>query len=153
MMELTNWQALVEETLLEIGSEPFDEQSVEKLWNMKYREPYLNLFVKGTAKLSGFHSYLMKFVQVSLENSSREIFLLENFDTELLHLAVANDQFDRAELYLSECYKNFRKRWTALHPLATGTKRLLVQQLQKTVEHEEFMEFMSSGHDSDLQRY
>ncbi|XP_002965996.2 DNA-dependent protein kinase catalytic subunit [Selaginella moellendorffii] len=152
LVDLTRWGEIMEDALLQVKNDETDEYDLEKLWHPKLQDPYLGLFVKGALKVPTHQSLLTKFLQTSLEDSTKRDVLLQRFGTQVAASAVFNDEIDHARCYLAECYKTFRKRWSALHPLAIGARRLQVRILQRAVELEEFVDFSSRPDRSNISR-
>ncbi|KAL2645175.1 hypothetical protein R1flu_012762 [Riccia fluitans] len=144
LLDLNRWQLLLEDTLTQVRSDDSADPDLEKLWDPNIEDPYLGLFVRGAAKVSTYRSLAEEFIQASLKDSRKREVVMNEYGTQLATLAVANDQFDRARFYISQCYRSFRKQWTALHPLATGARHRQVEKLQKIVELEEFLDLMTN---------
>jgi hypothetical protein len=140
------------EIVFETTDDDGDEPDFKRLWEPKKQEDFLGYFVKGALKGSKFHAPLTEFVQSSLEILPRRQILLNEFSTQLATLAAINKEWDRARFYLGQCYRVFRRQWSALHPLALEARHVRVWQLQKTVELEEFITFISSAEEKELPR-
>ncbi|OAE24558.1 hypothetical protein AXG93_2415s1380 [Marchantia polymorpha subsp. ruderalis] len=152
LLDLNNWQLLLEDTLTQVRTDDSAEPDLQKLWEPNLKDPYLGLFVRGAAKLSTYGSLADEFVQSSFKEPLKREVLLKNYGTQLATLAVVNDQFDRARYYISYCYKSFRNQWAALHPLAIGARHRQVQKLQKITELDEFVEMMTNQQSEQLPR-
>lgn len=153
LADLNSWRTILEDTLLEVTDDNSQEPKYMRLWEPPKQDLYLGLFIRGALKVETYHNALSEFVQMSLDDPPKRKFLLDQFGTHLATLAAINGEWDRARFHLGQCYKTFRKGWSALHPLALEGRHLQVRQLQKTVELDEFVNFISDGHCNNLPRF
>jgi len=152
LADLSEWKEIMNEIVFETTDDDGDEPDFKRLWEPKKEEDFLGYFIKGALKVSTFHASLSEFVQSSLDILPRRQILLHEFSTQLATLAAINKDWDRARFYLGQCYRVFRRQWSALHPLALGARHLRVRQLQKTVELEEFIAFISNADEKEVPR-
>ncbi|KAJ7526251.1 hypothetical protein O6H91_17G090200 [Diphasiastrum complanatum] len=152
LVDLNQWGDIMEDTLVQIQNEESTGYDMEKLWDPRVQDPYLGLFIKGSVKVAAYHQMLTEFLQVSLEAPGKKDTILNEYSTEIATLALANDDLDRARHHILECYRYFRKRWSALHPLAIGRRHLQIRNLQKSVELDEFISLLSKFDSSELKR-
>jgi DNA-dependent protein kinase catalytic subunit len=153
LMELNNWNVIIQETLMEITDDGSEEPQYQQLWQPERQDPYLSLFIRGALKVTTHHTSLMEFIQASFEDPIKREVLLKEFGTYLATAAIVNSDWDRACFLLGQCYRNFRKRWSALHPLAVWARHLEVRQLQKIIELDEFLSVIVEGKCKDFPRY
>lgn len=142
----------MKEIVFETTDDDGDEPDFNRLWEPKKQENFLGYFIRGALKESTFHAPLTEFVQSSLDILPKRQILLNEFSTQLATLAAINKEWDRTRFYLGQCYRVFRRQWSALHPLALGARHLRVRQLQKIVELEEFITFISNAEQKELPR-
>lgn len=154
LAELNRWDLILDDTVEQIGDDdvPSDPPDLQRLWEQAVREPYLGLFMRGAVKVATYRSKAASFVQDSLEEPSKRDFLMKQYGSQLAHLAVVNDQLDRARFLLSNCYRQLRKQWSALHPLAVGARQRQLQKLQTIVELDEFVDLMAGRQLTEIPR-
>lgn len=70
---------------------------------------------------------LQEFLEASMDDPANRAQLTEDFGLQLTAMALAGGQYDRARFHLSNCYRNFRKKWGSLHPLAMGGRHAQVR--------------------------
>lgn len=138
---------------MEITDDGSEEPQYQQLWQPERQDPYLSLFIRGALKVTTHHTSLMEFIQASFEDPIKREVLLKEFGTYLATAAIVNSDWDRACFLLGQCYRNFRKRWSTLHPLAVWARHLEVRQLQKIIELDEFLSVIVEGKCKDFQRY
>lgn len=142
----------MKEIVFETTDSDGDEPDFRRLWEPTKKENYLGYFMRAALRESAYHTPLTEFIQSSSDILPRRQILLDDFSTQLATLAAINKEWDRTRFHLGQCYRGFRRQWTALHPLALGARHLRVRQLQKTVELEEFITFISKAEDKELPR-
>ena len=130
----------------EITDNDGDEPDFQRLWEPTKREKHLGYFIRGALREPAYHTSLNEFVQASSD------VLLDEFSTHLATLAAINNEWDRTKFRLGQCYRVFRRHWTALHPLALRARHLRVRQLQKAIELEEFITFITKADEKELPR-
>ncbi|CAM6110405.1 unnamed protein product [Calypogeia fissa] len=153
LAELNRWDLILADTVEQVKDE--DESSdpdLKRLWDPSLQEPYLGLFMRGAVKVATYRSMAADFIQSSLEEPGKRDILMKQYGSQLAQLAVENDQLDRARFLLSNCYRHFRKQWSALHPLAVGARRRQLQKLQKMVELDEFTDVMAGRQVTEIPR-
>ena len=128
------------------------ENSLSKLWEPRARDSYLSLFIRAAVKMPTHHAKLCEFLLPIPEDNSKKVLILNDFCTQVATLAVSNDQFDRARFYIHECYKSFIKHWAGFHPLATSARHILIANLQKITELNEFVDHIGSNKFCDWSR-
>lgn len=138
LASLLNWRTVLDEILFEV------DDSLERLWEPKFQDSNLSLFVRAAIKLPTHHSKITEFLEVLSDDSWKKSYILNLFSTQVATLAVSNDQPDRARFYVHECYKSFLRHWAEFHPLATSARHLQVINLQKTMELNEFLDQMAN---------
>ena len=153
LADLRNWKEIMNEIIFETTDGDGDEPDFNRLWEPTKKENYLGYFIRGALRESTYHTSLTEFVQLSSDILTKRQILLDEFSTQLATLAAMNKEWDRTMFLLGQCYRVFRKQWSALHPLALGARHLRVRQLQKTIELEEFITFISKGEEKELPRW
>ncbi|KAH9308159.1 hypothetical protein KI387_036070 [Taxus chinensis] len=144
LVDLNRWQDIMEDTLFQIKQDASEEPDFQRLWSPGIQDPYLRLFIKASLKLTTYSSLLADFIQCALESPTKRDLLHDKFSVELATFAVINDQFDLAKFYIQKGYDSFRQQWSSIHPLATVSRHLLVRQLQRIIELNEFVELIST---------
>ncbi|XP_024384636.1 uncharacterized protein [Physcomitrium patens] len=152
LADLNEWEVLMGEIEYESMEGDNSEPDFKRLWEPTKQEIYLGYFIRGAVKEAKYHGLLTEFVQSSSEILPKRQFLLNEFSTQLATLAAINKEWDRARFYLGQCHLIFRRQWSALHPFALGSRHQRVRQLQKIVELEEFITFISKPEAGELSR-
>lgn len=153
LAELNRWDLILADTVEQVKDEgESSDPDLSKLWDQNLAEPYLGLFMRGTVKVATSRSKATDFIQSSLEEPGKRDILMKHYGSQLAQLAVVNDQLDRARFLLSNCYRHFRKQWSALHPLAVGARRRQLQSLQKMAELDEFTDVMAGRQLTEIPR-
>jgi hypothetical protein len=143
---LLNWHAVMDEILFQV------DNSLSKLWEPRAQDGYLSLFIRAAIKMPTHHAMLSEFLQPISEDNDKKKLILTDYSTQVVTLAVSNDQLDRARFYVHECYKCFIKQWAKFHPLATSARHILITNLQKITELNEFLDHVESNKFCDWSR-
>ncbi|KAG0609962.1 hypothetical protein M758_7G027900 [Ceratodon purpureus] len=146
LADLSEWELVMNDIVYEITDNDGDEPDFQRLWEPTKREKHLGYFIRGALREPAYHTSLNEFVQASSD------VLLDEFSTHLATLAAINNEWDRTKFRLGQCYRVFRRHWTALHPLALRARHLRVRQLQKAIELEEFITFITKADEKELPR-
>lgn len=152
LADLGNWKEIMKEIVFETTDNDGEEPDFQRLWEPTKRENHLGYFIRGALRESAYHTSLTEFVQSSSDTLPKRQILLDEFSTQLATLTAINKEWDRTKFQLGQCNRVFRRHWTALHPLALRARHLRVRQLQKTVELEEFITFISKAEEKELPR-
>lgn len=153
LANLNKWTDVLADIKIQITTDDApDEPDYKCLWEPE-KEIYLELFLKGAIKVSTYHSAVTEFVQLCNDDLPKKSRLINEYSTHLATLTVINKEWDRARFVLGQCYKVFRRRWSALHPLALGARHQHIRLLQKTLELDEFVSFVSNPHWNELPRF
>jgi hypothetical protein len=146
LVRLTKWDDLLHNTLAEIDDDPM------KLWEQKYRDPYLDFFIKSSTKVKDGMHKLFQFVTQSDEQETvkeradiRREHLERFYAPELAYMWLFRQDIGRAEHQVVRTYQSFVAEWSTLPQIARAGRLMKLQILQKAFEIEELVEFSKAG--------
>lgn len=138
---LTEWETLAQTILDHVNGD------IEKLWSDPCsREPFIRYFVQSHLKLREKWTELMNFVTRALQNDERRAYLERFYTSQLAYLYITQDDTARARYYIQRSYELFLQNWTTLPELQTAGRHLLLQELQRLCELEEFVDVVDDEH-------
>lgn len=147
MSKLLNWGALADNVLCEVaGTDPGTAappplERLDGLFSERYRDVYLDHFVRSHVRLRERWPFLWDFVSRAATMPAAGELLEGRFSPQIAFLCAGRDDLDRARHYVLRSYRAFVQRWSRLHPLAFEARRASLQSLQVASEEEEFVEF------------
>eukprot|EP01087_Luapelamoeba_hula_P000112 TRINITY_DN10064_c0_g1_i1.p1 TRINITY_DN10064_c0_g1~~TRINITY_DN10064_c0_g1_i1.p1 ORF type:complete len:1634 (-),score=246.38 TRINITY_DN10064_c0_g1_i1:51-4931(-) len=147
LVKLTKWEDLALNTLAEIEDEP------ARALTDQYCDPYLSYLLHSHSKLKQRWPDLWLFIDSVYAPTAPPAGRLKlelEYLSELAFIAITRGDFDRARYYINKYYGLFINKWAGLHPLALSGRHLQLQQLQRVVEQEEFLEFVRDSDDSNF---
>ncbi|GAB5585937.1 hypothetical protein Unana1_00837 [Umbelopsis nana] len=142
------WDDLALNVMVEV------EDDVELLWDSATQRLYFDFFMKSFSKLpdgiekqdQDFNPWtetntnpLEVFVNKAMSYENRIQYLVSNYSPELAALHFQKSDMDRARYYVRQSYRHFISSLSRLHPLASNSRYLKLQGIQKIVEMDDFL--------------
>ncbi|CAO3672189.1 unnamed protein product [Umbelopsis ramanniana] len=145
------WDDLALNVMVEV------EDDVELLWDTGTHRYYFDFFMKCFSKLPGgiqkqdqeFNPWtetspnpLATLLHKAMETPNRIQYLISNYSPELAALHFQKNDMDRARYYVRQSYRQLISSLSSLNPLATNSKYLRLQGIQKIVEMDDFLNIL-----------
>lgn len=140
MAKMSDWNAIHQNAAAELGDRP-----VQSLWKRERdRDIYLYAFLHSALMVKENRDIAKEFVDQSLLLSAESKDVLErDFPADLAFLSLDRDDLGKARYYVTKAYHEFMREWSSLPQIATQGRQAKLLRLQRLVEIEEVLDFVS----------
>jgi hypothetical protein len=140
MAKLTDWNNVFQNAAAELGQNP-----VATVWKKgRDRDVYLYAYLHSALMVKEQRDDAYKFVDKSLASSSEAKDILErDHVADLAFMYLVRDDLGKARYYITKAYNDFMREWSSLPEISTQGRQSKLLRLQRLVEMEEMLEFVS----------
>ena len=156
--KLAKWDIVYDSTMKKLQSVDRSQSMNENLWMFLKDKDDLDLTEQSTME-SWFRDWFKSSVKKGFEvdswmrslDETQQKYVEGQFSAELafLYSTQSQRQFTKSDLHRKKAYEMILDQWTSLPRFAYGAKKVLLSQLQKLVEIEEFSNIIKMECDED----